>query len=426
MAKIKRVQCREILDSRANPTLETTITLDNQITATASVPSGASIGSNEALELRDNDPKRYLGKGVLKAVYNVENNIGPKIIGLDPTQQEKIDQIMIDLDGTANKSNLGANSILSCSIAILKAAAQNQQRKIFEYVLQLAQKFQLREKKLTIPTPILNLINGGKHGTGNLEFQEFHVIPLGIKGIDKQIQAAVEIYKNVEKVLIENGAVHSVGDEGGFAPNLFSNLDALEVVARAINLAGYTLNKDVYLSLDVAADYFYKNGRYTIRDRSAPMNTNEFIEYYRQLREQYSLLLLEDPLEEEDWRGWSHLAVRFGNHTKLVGDDLLCTNLARVKKAIKEKCCQAILVKPNQVGTISETLKVIKIAQEAGWQIIISHRSGETNDSFIADFAVGVGADFTKFGAPARGERVSKYNRLVKINEIITEKKSND
>jgi len=422
MAKIKSIQCREILDSRANPTLETTVILNNQITATASVPSGASIGGSEALEIRDKDPKRFLGKGVLKAVYAVENNIGPKIIGLDPLRQEEIDQIMIDLDGTENKSNLGANSILSCSIAVLKAAAKNQQRHIFEYVYQLAQKFQLQEKKPTIPTPILNLINGGKHGTGNLEFQEFHIIPLGIKDIDKQIQAAVEIYKNVEKVLIENNAIHSVGDEGGFAPSLFSNLDALEVVTRAINLAGYTLNKDIYLGLDVAADYFYKNGRYTIRDRSTPMNTNEFIEYYRHLREQYSLLLLEDPLEEEDWRGWSHLAARFDNHTKLVGDDLLCTNPERVKRAIKEKCCQVILVKPNQVGTISETLKVIKIAQEAKWQIIISHRSGETNDDFIADFAVGVRADFTKFGAPARGERVAKYNRLMKINEIITNK----
>lgn len=420
MAKIVAVDSREILDSRANPTLETTIFLDNDISATASVPSGASVGSNEALELRDGDKGRYLGKGVLKAVYNVEKVIGPKIIGQDVSDQKKLDQIMIELDGSKNKSHLGANSILSCSIAAVKAAALHHQRHLFEYIEELAGQFGLRKAPRKIPTPLLNLINGGKHGAGNLEFQEFHIIPLGLRPFNNQIRAAAEIYKNVEQVLAENKAIHSIGDEGGFAPDLFTNLDAIEVVTRGINRAGYIPYKDVYLGLDVAADFFYKNGRYTIRDRSAPMTTPEFIDYYRQIREQYPLLLLEDPLFEEDWKGWSQLAGAIDlEKTILVGDDLLCTNPERTQKAIREKVCNGILIKPNQVGTISETLSVIKLAQDAGWKIIISHRSGETTDDFIADFAVGVGADFVKFGAPARGERVVKYNRLSKIEEII-------
>ena len=421
MAKIKEVHSREILDSRANPTIETTIILDNNIWATASTPSGASTGVNEALELRDNDEQRYLGKGILKAVFNVEKVIGPKIIGLDSADQEKIDQTMIDLDGTTDKKRLGANSILSCSIAALKTATQNQQCHLFEYIRELALRLKLPlPQKYHIPTPVLNLINGGNHGTGNLEFQEFHIIPSGIKEFSEQLRAAVEIYKNVEQVLIHNKAIHSVGDEGGFAPDLFTNMDALEVVSRGINQAGYLLNKDIYLGLDVAAGFFYKNGKYSIRDRTTPLDTKTLIEFYREARNQYPLLLLEDPLCEEDWQDWAKLTSIFSaDHTTLIGDDLLCTNLDRVQKAIREKSCDGILIKPNQVGTITETLKVIKAAQEAKWKTNISHRSGETNDSFIADFAVGVGADYVKFGAPARGERVAKYNRLLKIEEIL-------
>lgn len=421
MPKIKKIYAREIIDSRATPTIETIIILDNGIWARASVPSGSSTGTNEALELRDNDPQRFLGKGVLKAIYNVENIIAPKLIGLDPSEQEKIDQIMIDLDGTANKSKLGANSILSCSIAAVKVAARAQKKPLFEYVKTLGEHFSLPpENENPLPTPVLNLINGGKHGAGNLEFQEFHIIPLGIKTFREQLRAAAEIYQHVKKILIQNKAIHSIGDEGGFAPNLFTNIDAIEVVARAVKNAGYLLNKDIYLGLDVAADFFYKGGHYTIRDRTAPMDTKSFIEYYRELKAQYPLLLLEDPLYEEDWKGWHHLSQAFSSdHTILVGDDLLCTNLERVKKAIKEKSCQGILVKPNQIGTISETLIVIKTARQAGWKTNISHRSGETNDSFIADFAVGINASFCKFGAPARGERLAKYNRLLEIEDII-------
>ncbi len=421
MAKIRKVYAREIIDSRANPTVETIIILDNGVWARASVPSGASTGSNEALELRDGDPKRFLGKGVLKAIYNIENIIAPKIIGLDPFDQKKIDQTMIKLDGTENKSELGANSILSCSIAALKAAARAQRKNLFDYIRELASQFGLpQNEEAPFPTPALNLINGGKHGAGNLEFQEFHIIPLGIKTFHEQLRAAVEVYQNVKQILIENKAIHSIGDEGGFAPNLFTNMDAIEVITRAINKANYILNKDIYLGLDVAADFFYNNGHYRIRDRTAPMDTKSFIEYYRELKGQYSLLLLEDPLYEEDWKGWHDLLSAFSsNQTIIIGDDLLCTNLKRVKKAIKEKSCNGILIKPNQVGTISETLEVIKEAKKAGWKINISHRSGETNDTFIADFAVGVHADYCKFGAPARGERVAKYNRLMEIEDII-------
>lgn len=421
MAKIIAVDAREILDSRATPTIETTIFLDNEIYATASVPSGASVGSHEALELRDDDKQRYLGKGVLKAVYNVEKVIGPKIIGLDIGDQEKIDQTMIDLDGTKNKNRLGANAILSCSLAATRAASFHYQRHLFEYIADLAKRFDLKTPSpFKIPTPVLNLINGGKHGAGNLEFQEFHIIPLGIKTFTNQIRAAAEIYKYVGQVLVENKAIHSIGDEGGFAPNLFTNLDALEVVTRGVNRAGYILHKDVYLGLDVAADFFYQKGQYTIRDRTSPMTTQDLITFYRQLREQYPLLILEDPLFEDDWKGWVQLANSLDlERVTLVGDDLLCTNPERTQKAIQEKACNSILVKPNQVGTVSETLKVIGLAQKAGWKTVISHRSGETTDDFIADFAVGVGADFVKFGAPARGERVVKYNRLNKIEEII-------
>lgn len=421
MAKIIAVDAREILDSRATPTIETTIFLDNEIYATASVPSGASVGSHEALELRDDDKQRYLGKGVLKAVYNVEKVIGPKIVGLDIGDQEKIDQTMIDLDGTKNKNRLGANAILSCSLAATRAASFHYQRHLFEYIADLAKRFGLKTPNPPkIPTPVLNLINGGKHGAGNLEFQEFHIIPLGIKTFANQIRAAAEIYKQVGQVLVENKAIHSIGDEGGFAPNLFTNLDALEVVTRGVNRAGYILHKDVYLGLDVAADFFYQKGQYIIRDRTSPMTTQDFIAFYRQLREQYPLLILEDPLFEDDWKGWSQLAKTLDlEQMVLVGDDLLCTNLERTQKAIQEKACNSILVKPNQVGTISETLRVIGLAQKAGWKTVISHRSGETTDDFIADFAVGVGGDFVKFGAPARGERTVKYNRLAKIEEII-------
>lgn len=419
MAKIYFIKAHEILDSRGNPTIQTTVVLDDGWRGIASIPSGASTGHNEAVELRDDDPQRYKGMGVLKAVENVNKVIGPKLVGLDPTQQAEIDKAMLSLDGTSDKSKLGANAILSVSIAVCKAAAASARQPLYAYIQKMASGYGLAASTLKIPTPSFNLINGGKHGAGNLEFQEFHVIPSASKPYHEALQIVEEIYQSVKKVLIRHGAVHSVGDEGGFAPNLFTNMDALEVVIEAIKESNYKFEADVFLGLDVAASNFYKNGKYSIRDRTQPMDTAEFVDYYRELCQQYPLYLLEDPLFEDDWDGWSRLNQEISAKTMVVGDDLLCTNPERVKKAVSKKACGAILVKPNQIGTLSETFEVIKIAREANWKIIVSHRSGETNDTFIADFAVGVGADMTKFGAPARGERVAKYNRLLEIEEEL-------
>ena len=420
MAEIKEIRAREILDSRGIPTIEAKVFLNDGSFAVASIPSGASIGKYEALELRDQDENRFNGKGVLRAVENINNVIAPKIVGIDPRNQLKIDKILIQLDGTKNKTNLGANSILAVSQGACEAAAAAQRINIFEHVSRL---FGLKREELFMPTPVMNLINGGKHGAGNLDFQEFHIIPSEKKPYSEALRMGEEIYQSVEKVLIKNGAIHSIGDEGGFAPDLFTNLDALEVLTQAIKEAKYELNRDVFLGLDVAADSFFKNGRYKIRDRSMPLDTNEFTEFYKELNQQHRLATLEDPLEEDDWKGWQKI-VKMLPKTVIVGDDLLATNKERVKEAIKLKACSAILVKPNQIGTIAETIEVIKIARQANWKVIVSHRSGETNDSFIADFAVGVGAEHVKFGAPARGERVAKYNRLLEIEQILNQYKN--
>ena len=413
--KIKDVYAREILDSRGNPTIETTIVLENGMTATSSVPSGASVGKYEALELRDNDSRRYNGMGVLKAVANVNQVIKPKILGMEVRNQLEIDKTLISLDGTENKSKLGANAILSVSQAVCKAAALEENVPLFVHVGHL---YGLKPQEMKIPIPIFNLINGGKHGAGNLDFQEFHIIPSGQKNYSESLRIGEEIYQAVKKVLISHGAIHSVGDEGGFAPNLFTNLDALEVLVTAIREAGYIFKQDVFLGLDVAAGYFYQEGKYKIRDKTTPCGPEELIDFYQELLNQYPLLSLEDPFWEDDWESWQKITQRFTN-TMIVGDDLLATNKKRVREAIEKKACSAILIKPNQIGTVAETIEVIKIARQAGWKIVVSHRSGETNDDFIADFAVGVGAEYVKFGAPARGERVAKYNRLLKIEEEL-------
>lgn len=414
--KIKDLEAREILDSRGNPTIETTIVLENGTTATTSVPSGASVGKYEALELRDGDYSRYNGMGVLKAITNINKVIKPKILGMEVRNQLAIDKTLIFLDGTKNKSKLGANAILSVSQAVCKAAALEEKVPLYVHISHL---YGLNPQELRIPVPIFNLINGGKHGAGNLDFQEFHIIPSEKKSYSLSLQEGEEIYQAVKKVLIRHGAIHSVGDEGGFAPNLFTNLDALEVLMEAIRETNYIFGQDVFLGLDVAASSFYQQGgTYKIRDKTSSLRALDLINFYQELLTHYPLLTLEDPLWEDDWEGWKKLSSSIP-HVTIVGDDLLVTNKKRVEKAIKEKACNSILVKPNQIGTIAETIEVIKIAREAGWKIIVSHRSGETNDDFIADFAVGVKADYVKFGAPARGERVAKYNRLLKIEEEI-------
>lgn len=405
----------EILDSRGNPTIETACQLDTGQVSVASVPSGASTGAHEALELRDNDPNRYKGKGVLKAVSNVNQVLGPGVVGMDPTDQDSVDNRLRSIDGTPNKSKLGGNSILSVSIAVAKAGALVNQTSLYKWVKNLAERKGIKVDKLKVPTPIFNMINGGLHGAGNLDFQEFFVIPATIKTFSQSLQTGVEIYLSLGENLTRRGAIHSVGDEGGYAPNLFTNADAVEILVETIKQTPYAMGRDVFLGLDVAASHFYNGNAYSIRDKSAPIEERAMIDYYEELNETYHLAILEDPLQQNAWSGWKEITQTLGNEITIVGDDLLVTNPERVKKATVEKSCNAILVKPNQIGTVSETLEVVKMARDANWKVVVSHRSGETNDWFIADFAVGIGADYVKFGAPARGERVAKYNRLSSI-----------
>ncbi|MBI3290384.1 phosphopyruvate hydratase [Candidatus Microgenomates bacterium] len=414
MSKISRVWSREILDSRGNPTVETAVQLDDGVVAVASVPSGASTGKFEAHELRDGDVSRYLGRGVLKAVKNVNQIIGPAVSGLDPSDQAGLDKKLIDLDGSANKEKLGANSILSISLAALRAAATAQRLGLYTWVANLSQKFEIAAN-VHVPAPIFNMINGGLHGAGNLDFQEFFVIPASSTPYNEGLENSVVIYHKLKENLARKGAIHSVGDEGGYAPNLFTNVDALSIIVETIKDSGFTIGRDLFLGLDVAASTFYKDGKYSVRDRSTPLDTDGMITLYGSLYDQYHLAILEDPLYEDDWEGWAKLTQAFGEKSLIVGDDLLVTNAERVSRGIKEKAANSILVKPNQIGTISQMLQVVKMARDAGWRVIVSHRSGETNDTTIADIAVGIGADYVKFGAPARGERVAKYNRLLTI-----------
>ena len=418
MTKITKIWAREILDSRAVPTVEAACQIDTGHVAVASVPSGASTGTHEAQEIRDNDPERYNGKGVLTAVSNVNKILGPAIVGMDPTQQEEIDAKMVSLDGTENKTKYGGNAILAISEVVSKIGAMTSKQPLYAWINILSQKIGMKPV-LKVPTSIFNMINGGLHGAGNLDFQEFHVIPATSKTFAEGLRAGSEIYMSLGENLARRGAIHSVGDEGGYAPNLFTNADALEIVVESIKATNYSLGRDVSLGLDVAASVFYKNGEYSIRDKTSPMDETAFFEYYKNLNERYHLSILEDPLHEDAWDSWKRLSALMSSQLSLVGDDLLATNPKRVQKAINEKACNAILVKPNQIGTVTETLKVIKMAKDAKWKVIVSHRSGETNDWFIADFAVGVGAEYVKFGAPARGERVAKYNRLTNVEAEI-------
>lgn len=422
MAKISQIYAHEILDSRADPTVETILRLDTGQTTIASVPSGVSTGSKEALELRDKDEKRFGGKGVLTAVANVNEHLGPALIGSDPADQFGIDQKLIALDGTNDKKSMGANAILSVSQAVCKAGAVASGVTLFVWIKKLAESIELDSNTpiSTMPTPVFNMINGGMHGAGNLDFQEFQVIPATSKSFSESLRSSTEVYYQIKACLVRRGAIHSIGDEGGFAPNLFTNTDALEIDIEAIKEAGYLIGQDFFLGLDVAANNIYKNGSYSIKDRANILKSEELVSYYETINDEYRLTYLEDPFEEGDWTSWKELTAKIGSKTMVVGDDLLVTNAELVKKAIEEKACNAILIKPNQIGTITETLQVIKIARSAGWKIIVSHRSGETNDWFIADFAVGVKADYVKFGAPARGERVAKYNRLLTIEQELS------
>jgi enolase len=417
-SKIFSVTGREILDSRGNPTVEVMVILESGWRGVASVPSGASVGSFEAQEIRDADPSRYEGMGVLKAVSNVNTTINNSLRGMDALDQSVIDKTLIDLDGTPNKSNLGVNAILGVSHAVSVAASCFAQKPLYQYLNELFSK-RLPTPIEKIPTPMFNIINGGKHGAGNLNFQEFLVIPATNRVFHEALEMGASIYSATRKMLQFRNAIHSIGDEGGFAPNLFKNMDAFEILIEAIKSTKFRFGVDVYLGLDVAANNFRGKQGYQIKDRPSAFTREEFIAYLMDLHATYHLLVLEDALEDTDWEGWVQLTEKIGRDVLIVGDDFLATNMERLERAIKEKACSGILAKPNQIGTLSEYLDVTATAKKNNIRVIASHRSGETNDSFIADLAVAIQSDYVKFGAPARGERVVKYNRLLAIESEI-------
>ena len=409
MSKIRNIHAREIIDSRGNPTVEVDVTLESGITATASVPSGASTGVHEALELRDNDPKRYNGKGVLQAVENVNEKIFPKLKGMDALNQKLIDQTMIELDGTESKTNLGANAMLGVSLAVLKAGAKFKKEELYAY---------LGDKKI-LPRCMMNILNGGAHAENKLEFQEFMIIPSKEEYLDN-LRMGAEVFHSLQKILKEKGLSCGVGDEGGFAPSIDNTKEALDLIQEAIEKAGYKLGSDIFIGLDVAASEFYKDGYYNLEDKK--MTSDEMIDYYEDLISKYPIISIEDGLDQDDYIGWQKLTKRLGDKLQLVGDDLFVTNKKLLQKGIELKMANAILLKLNQIGTVTETLETIKLAQENGYKTIISHDSGETEDNYIADFAVGLGLGQIKTGSMSRSERISKYNRLIRINEQISTK----
>ena len=409
MSKIRNIHAREIIDSRGNPTVEVDVTLESGITATASVPSGASTGVHEALELRDNDPKRYNGKGVLQAVKNVNEKIFPKLKGMDALNQKLIDQTMIELDGTESKTNLGANAMLGVSLAVLKVGAKFKKEELYAYL----------GNKKTLPRCMMNILNGGAHAENKLEFQEFMIIPSKEEYLDN-LRMGAEVFHSLQKILKEKGLSCGVGDEGGFAPSIDNTKEALDLIQEAIEKAGYKLGSDIFIGLDVAASEFYKDGYYNLEDKK--MTSDEMIDYYEDLINKYPIISIEDGLDQDDYIGWQKLTKRLGDKLQLVGDDLFVTNKKLLQKGIELKMANAILLKLNQIGTVTETLETIKLAQENGYKTFISHRSGETEDNYIADFAVGLGLGQIKTGSMSRSERISKYNRLIRINEQITTK----
>ncbi len=409
MAVIKDIRAREILDSRGNPTVEADVILDNGLKATASVPSGASTGSKEALELRDLDKNRYQGKGVLKAVNNINTIIKPALVGQE-LYQAKIDQTLINLDGTKYKSNLGANAILAVSLACLKAGALNENKELYEYV---------STGQVTLPIPMMNVINGGKHADSGLEIQEFMIVPV-VKSFKERLRAGAEIFATLKKLLKEKGQITSVGDEGGFAPQLNTNLEALDLITKAIIESGYAPKRDVFIALDVAASEIYDKttNKYHIDKRE--LTPEELMIYYQKLVSEYPIISIEDAFNEDDFAHLSELTRLMQNKILLVGDDYFVTNKEYLQKAINEKAGNAILLKANQVGTITEMIETIMLAKKNNYQMIISHRSGETEDTFIADLAVGLSIPYIKTGSLCRGERIAKYNRLLRIEENLT------
>ena len=410
-ATIKAIRAREILDSRGNPTIEVQVELSDGSTGIAAVPSGASTGKHEAVELRDGDKCRYGGLGVCKAVSNVNNRIAPALAGMVASAQANLDQRLLELDGTADKSNLGANAILGVSLATAKAAANSLAISLYRYLGGTAAHL--------LPVPMMNILNGGKHAADSTDFQEFMVVPAGAASFSHALQTGTEIYHSLKNAIKVKGLNTNVGDEGGFAPSLASNKQALELILAAIDLAGYKAGDDCFIALDPAASSFYGGGKYVLSREGATLTSNEMITYYASWVSSYPIISIEDGLAEDDWSGWISLTSKLGRKIKLVGDDLYTTNLERLEQGITQKASNAILIKPNQVGTLSETLATVKRAQQVGWTTIISHRSGETEDTIIADLAVAVGSGLIKTGAPCRSERVAKYNRLLRIEEEL-------
>ena len=415
MPRIQSIQAKEILDGRGLPTIEATLWLDSGFSVETSVPSGTSIGKYESVELRDNAPSRLLGLGVLKAVDNVNNIINPALVGQDPTQQQEIDQLLQSLDGTPNKAKLGANAILAASQAVLKAGALSSGLSLYQY---LHQKYQLNEG-LFMPTCLFSIVNGGEHGADNLDIQEFMIIPATSMDYPSSLDMAVIFQKKLEEILVLKGAIHSTGLLGGFTPNLYNNTDVFEILVETIKTTPYTFAQDIFFGIDATGSSFYTNGKYKLRDRAQGYASKELVEFYKNIRDVYKVTYIEDPFDETDVSSWASLTEVLGQTTRIVGDDIIASNQQRMNEAMTSKLCNTVVIKPNQIGTISETVEIIRQARQAGWQVVVSHRSGDTTDDFIADFAVGVGADFAKFGPANRGERVVKYNRLSEINQEL-------
>lgn len=411
MAKIIDIKAREVIDSRGNPTVEADVFLEGGIVASAAVPSGASTGTREAVELRDGDKSRYLGKGVLKAVANANGVIREALLGMDANDQETIDKIMLDLDGTDNKSNLGANSILAVSMANAKAAAKSEGVSLFKYLG--------GSEAVNMPLPMMNIINGGEHADNSVDIQEFMILPVGAPSFSEALRYGAEIFHALKKVLHAKGLNTAVGDEGGFAPDLPSNASALAVIAEAVKNAGYELGKDIYLGLDVASSEFYEDGVYNLASEGKKFSAEEFADYLVGLVDQYPIISIEDGMDESDWAGWKILTEKLGDRVQLVGDDLFVTNTSIFSRGIEENIANSILIKPNQIGTMTETMAAINMADKAGYSAVVSHRSGETEDATIADIAVATTATQIKTGSLSRSDRLAKYNQLLRIEEEL-------
>ena len=413
MTTITSVHAREILDSRGNPTVEVEVELSSGVWGRAAVPSGASTGEHEAVELRDGDDSRYLGKGVLNAVDNVNEKIAPEIVGLDATRQREVDQVMIDLDGTPNKADLGANAVLGCSLAVCKAAAAASELPLYEYVGGCNAR--------TLPVPMMNIINGGSHADNNVDLQEFMVMPVGASSFRECLRWCAEVFHSLRKVLAAKGLNTAVGDEGGFAPDLGSNEEALQVIVEAIEAAGYAPGEQIRIALDPASTEFYEDGKYILASEDRVLSSDEMIDFYADLCDKYPIISIEDGLAEDDWEAWPKLVAKLGDRVQIVGDDLTVTNTKRLSKAIDLGAINSILIKVNQIGSLTETLDAIEMAKRARMTAVVSHRSGETEDTTIADIVVGTNAGQIKTGAPSRTDRVAKYNQLLRIEEMLGE-----